>query len=55
MRRENHERCIHLSQLQLQILHSSVHIRIRRKELEIDYCREDFRRPLSSAKSSQTP
>ena len=55
MSRVSQERCVRLSQHQLQILHSSVHIRIRRKELEIDYCREDFRRLLSSAKSSQTP
>ena len=45
--RESHECCVHLLQHKLQDSHSSVLVRIRRQELEINRRRRDFRRLLS--------
>ena len=45
--RLSHERCMHLLQHKLQVLHSSVLVRVRRQQLEINCCRRDFRRRSS--------
>ena len=43
--RESHERCVHLLQHELQIAHSSFHVRRSRQKFEIDeFCR-DFQTP----------
>ena len=44
---ESHECGVHLLQHKLQVLHSSVLVRIRRQQLEINRCFRDFRRLLS--------
>ena len=44
---ESPDCCVHLLQHKLEILHSSVHILVRRQELEIDCCRRDFRQLFS--------
>ena len=56
MTRESHECCVHLLQHKLQVLHSTILVRVCRQELEINRCRRDFRRLFSGPPptSSQT-
>ena len=52
--REVHKDCVLLLQDELQVLHSSVLVRVRRQELKIDRCLCDFRRlvRITSAKNA---
>ena len=53
--RESHERCVYLLQRKLQVLHSSVHIRVRRQELEMNCCRRDFRPAVQRRTPTSSP